>query len=81
MAETHSNADAQAADDRVVKKSITVPLAPASVLQLWTAGIHRWWPPGHSRSGDPGTQVFSEEGVGGCFMSGQPPAWSMNGAA
>ncbi|MEZ4615915.1 MAG: SRPBCC domain-containing protein [Caldilineaceae bacterium] len=67
MAETHSNADAQAADDRVVKKSITVPLAPAAAFQLWTAGIHRWWPPGHSRSGDPGTQVFLEEGVGGRF--------------
>ena len=51
----------------VVRKSIIVPLSAGQAFQLWTAGIHTWWPQGHSLSGDSATQVVLEQGIGGRF--------------
>ncbi len=64
---TDADAMSAATGDAVVRKSITVPLAPLAAFALWTEGIHTWWPTSHSRSGDPKTQVVMEQGVGGRF--------------
>ena len=53
---------------KVVRKSITVSLAPAEAFRLWTELIHTWWPNTHSISGDPHTRVCIEGRVGGRFF-------------
>lgn len=37
---------------------------PSHAFSVWTAQIDRWWPRGHSVSGDP-TAIVLEPGVGG----------------
>lgn len=54
-------------EDDVVRKTITVARDLEAAFRLWTAQIHRWWPKGHSISGDPDTQVFIEGWEGGRF--------------
>lgn len=49
----------------VVAKRIRVRCPLAVAFEVWTAQIDRWWPKGHSRSGDPATRVFLEGRVGG----------------
>lgn len=51
----------------VVKKSITVARSVEGAFRVWTEQIAAWWPAGHSRSGDPKTQVLLEGYVGGRF--------------
>lgn len=53
--------------ENVVKKSITVGRDVQAAFFVWTQQINRWWPAGHSVSGDPKTQVFIEGKVGGRF--------------
>jgi uncharacterized protein YndB with AHSA1/START domain len=54
--------------ENVVTKSIVVPLSVERAFRLWTEQIQRWWPTGHSISGDPRTQVFIEGKAGGRFF-------------
>lgn len=53
--------------EQVVAKAITVACNVQNAFRLWTEQIRTWWPAGHSRSGDPATQVFLEGKVGGRF--------------
>jgi uncharacterized protein YndB with AHSA1/START domain len=50
-----------------VTKSITVACNVQNAFRIWTEQIYAWWPAGHSRSGDPATQVLIEGKVGGRF--------------
>jgi len=50
-----------------VVKSIIVERDIEAAFRVWTEQIHLWWPAGHSRSGDPKTQVLMEGKVGGRF--------------
>lgn len=49
----------------VVHKTILVQCPIEVAFRVWTEQIDRWWPKGHSRSGDPGTLVALERQVGG----------------
>lgn len=49
----------------VVHKTILVRCPIDVAFRVWTEQIDRWWPKGHSRSGDPGTVVFLERQIGG----------------
>ncbi len=66
MSEVPNSPQDNSTDD-VVRKTITVARGLEDAFRLWTAQIHRWWPKGHSISGDPGTQVFIEGWEGGRF--------------
>ncbi len=48
-----------------VYKTILVQCPIEVAFRVWTEQIDRWWPKGHSRSGDPGTLVVLERQVGG----------------
>jgi uncharacterized protein YndB with AHSA1/START domain len=48
-----------------VHKTILVRCPIEVAFRVWTEQIDRWWPKGHSRSGDPGTLVFLERHLGG----------------
>jgi uncharacterized protein YndB with AHSA1/START domain len=48
-----------------VRRTLVVRCAPAVAFRLWAEQIDRWWPKGHSRSGDPATRVVLEGWVGG----------------
>ncbi len=54
--------------EQVVTKTMVVEREAAGAFRVWTEEIRRWWPPGHSLSGDPHTQVFMEGQVGGRFF-------------
>ena len=60
-------AGSPAPPEDVVRKTVTVPRAQRDAFQLWTAQIHRWWPAGHSISGDRATRVVLEGREGGRF--------------
>jgi uncharacterized protein YndB with AHSA1/START domain len=45
-----------------------VDCEPQHAWATWTERIGAWWPPGHSRSGDPGLRVSIEPGVGGRIL-------------
>jgi uncharacterized protein YndB with AHSA1/START domain len=49
----------------VVHKTILVRCPIEVAFRVWTEQIDRWWPKGHSRSGDPDTVVFLERQIGG----------------
>lgn len=55
-----------------VRHTILVPAPPAVAFQVFTAQIGRWWPRGHSRSGDPATSVALEGWVGGRLFERTP---------
>jgi uncharacterized protein YndB with AHSA1/START domain len=50
----------------------TVACPPARAFEVWTAEISRWWPKGHSVSGDPGLTVTLEPRVGGRIFERTP---------
>jgi uncharacterized protein YndB with AHSA1/START domain len=49
-----------------------VRCAPVVAFRLWTEQIDRWWPKGHSRSGDPGTRIVLEGRSGGRLYERTP---------
>ena len=55
-----------------VQRTVVVRCSPAVAFRLWTEQIDRWWPKGHSRSGDPGTQVVLEGRLGGRLYERTP---------
>ncbi len=65
--------------EALVFRQLVVARDLATVFRLWTEQIDTWWPAGHSRSGDPATQVFLEGRAGGRFYerssSGQEYEW------
>lgn len=54
-------------NEDVVTKSLTVNVAVAQAFRVWTEQIRLWWPPSHSLSGDPETELFIEGKLGGRF--------------
>jgi hypothetical protein len=42
-----------------------VACPPDRAFDIWTSEATRWWPPGHSFSGEAGIEVVFEPGVGG----------------
>ena len=50
----------------------TVACSPERAFEVWTGEISRWWPKGHSVSGDPGLTVTLEPGVGGRIFERTP---------
>ena len=50
----------------------TVACSPERAFYVWTREISRWWPKGHSVSGDPGLAVTLEPGVGGRIFERTP---------
>lgn len=54
--------------ENVVSKTITVASDVGGAFRTWTEQIHRWWPSGHSISGDPATRVILEGREGGRFF-------------
>lgn len=45
-----------------LRLQFTVACPPERAFALWTTEISRWWPRGHSVSGDPGLTVIFEAG-------------------
>ena len=41
-------------------------------FEVWTTRLSTWWPPGHSTSGDPDTQVVLEPRLGGRIFERTP---------
>jgi uncharacterized protein YndB with AHSA1/START domain len=56
----------------VVRRMIVVRCSQATAFEVFTAQLDRWWPKGHSRSGDPGTTVLLEQRVGGRLYERTP---------
>jgi uncharacterized protein YndB with AHSA1/START domain len=56
----------------VVRKSIIVRCALDRAFRTWTEQIDAWWPKRHSHSGNPGTTVLMERGLGGRIYERTP---------
>jgi uncharacterized protein YndB with AHSA1/START domain len=55
-----------------VRKTILVRCAIHVAFRIWTEQIDRWWPKGHSRSGNLSTTVFLEPRIGGRLYERTP---------
>jgi uncharacterized protein YndB with AHSA1/START domain len=55
-----------------LRLSFEVDCGVATAFELWTARIDVWWPRGHTVSGDDGSQVVLEPGVGGRVFERTP---------
>lgn len=55
-----------------IHKSVVVRCDRATAFRLWTERLDLWWPKGHSRSGDPRTQVLLERHLGGRLYERTP---------
>jgi uncharacterized protein YndB with AHSA1/START domain len=55
-----------------VRKTILVRCPVELAFRVWTEQIDRWWPKGHSRSGDLATCVFLEPRAGGRLFERTP---------
>lgn len=49
-----------------------VDCPPAHAFATWTERAATWWPPGHSRSGDPDMRLTIEPGIGGRIVERTP---------
>ena len=56
----------------LVAKVLVVSTSTSATFSLWTEGVDRWWPKGHTRSKNPGTTVVLEGRVGGRFFERAP---------
>ena len=50
----------------------TVACPPAHAFEVWTERFSQWWPPGHSRSGDPDATATFEARPGGRIFERTP---------
>lgn len=48
-----------------IRISLRLTCPPERAFSLWTDGVSLWWPPAHTVSGDPGTEVVFEAAKGG----------------
>ena len=55
-----------------VRKTLLVRCPSEVAFRIWTEQIDRWWPKGHSRSGNPNTAVYLERRVGGRLYERTP---------
>jgi uncharacterized protein YndB with AHSA1/START domain len=55
-----------------LRMEFTVACSPERAFEVWTSEISRWWPKGHSVSGDPGLTVTLEPGPGGRIFERTP---------
>ena len=58
--------------ETAVFKTITVNRSIEICFRFWTEQIHRWWPTGHSISGESDTVVIIEKFAGGRFYERLP---------
>ena len=55
-----------------LRLSFVIACAPDHAFDVWTTKFTHWWPSGHSASGDPGTVVTLEPGLGGRIFERTP---------
>lgn len=55
-----------------VRKTLLVRCSVEVAFCVWTEQIDQWWPKGHSRSGDPGTEISLEGRIGGRLYERTP---------